>query len=143
MCADMSTWDFSEDLDCGLDFYFGNNPVPQVADKTTSYERQKELNRTAQQRTRQKKKVREVSHFQPGGLTILASRMSPRRLVSTMFQERSSSIEAQLAETTDQLHDLRLRQSQLKAQNHLLELAVPNNHAGLPASVPQQSLQVK
>jgi len=58
-------------------------------------------------------------------------------------QERSSNIEAQLAETTSQLHNLRLRQSQLEAQNHLLELAVPNNQAGLPASVLQQSLQVK
>ncbi len=72
MCADMSTWDFSQDLDFGVDFYFGDDPVPQVADKTTNYERQKELNRTAQQRTRQKKKVREVSHFQLGGLTWLS-----------------------------------------------------------------------
>jgi len=67
------------------------------------------------------------------------------RLVSTVYhvQERSSNVEAQLAETTSQLHDLRLRQSQLEAQNHLLELAVPNNPAGLPVSAPQQSLQVK
>ncbi len=72
MCADMSTWDFSQDLECGLDFYFGDDPVPQVADSITIHERQKELNRTAQQRTRQKKKVREVSHFQPGGLTRLS-----------------------------------------------------------------------
>ncbi|DBA92180.1 TPA: hypothetical protein ACH3X1_015893 [Trebouxia sp. C0004] len=109
----MSTWDFSQDLDFGVDFYFGDDPVPQVADKTTVYERRKELNRTAQQRTRQKKK------------------------------ERSSNIEAQLAETTGQLHDLRLRQSQLEAQNRLLELVIPNNQAGLPASVPQQSLQAE
>ncbi len=71
--------------------------------------------------------------------------MSLPRLVSTVYrvQERSSNIEAQLAETSSQLHDLRLRQSQLEAQNHLLELAVPNNPAGLPVSVPQHTLQVK
>ncbi|KAL0031427.1 hypothetical protein WJX79_011136 [Trebouxia sp. C0005] len=84
-----------------------------MADRRTSYERQKELNRTAQQRTRQNKK------------------------------ERSSNIEAQLAETTSQLHDFRLRQSQLESQNLLLELAVPSSPAGLPVSVPQQSLQAE
>ena len=56
-CAEMSTWDCSQDLEFGLDLYFGDGREPQVADKTTIYERQKELNRTAQQRTRQKKKV--------------------------------------------------------------------------------------
>ena len=53
----MSTWDCSQDLEFGLDLCFGDGREPQVADKTTIYERQKELNRTAQQRTRQKKKV--------------------------------------------------------------------------------------
>ena len=72
MCADTSTWDLSQDFEFGVDFYFGDDQVPQVADKTTVHERQKELNRTAQQRTRQKKKVREVSHFQPGELTRLS-----------------------------------------------------------------------
>ncbi len=72
MCADTSTWDLSQDFEFGVDFYFGDDQVPQVADKTTVHERQKELNRTAQQRTRQKKKVREVSHFQPGDLTRLS-----------------------------------------------------------------------
>ncbi|KAA6423291.1 MAG: hypothetical protein FRX49_06743 [Trebouxia sp. A1-2] len=69
--------------------------------------------------------------------------MSLPRLVSTEYyvQERSSNIEAQLAETTSQLHDFRLRQSQLESQNLLLELAVPSSPAGLPVSVPQQSLQ--
>ena len=67
------------------------------------------------------------------------------RLVSTVYyvQERSSNVEAQLAETTSQLHDLRLRQTQLESQNHMLELAVPSNPSGLPLSVLQQSLQVK
>ena len=37
------------------------------------------------------------------------------------LQERSQSIEAQLAETTSQLHELRLRQRQLEARNSLLE----------------------
>ncbi|DBA68452.1 TPA: hypothetical protein ACH3X2_013744 [Trebouxia sp. C0005] len=71
--------------------------------------------------------------------------MSLPRLVSTEYyvQERSSNIEAQLAETTSQLHDFRLRQSQLESQNLLLELAVPSSPAGLPVSVPQQSLQAE
>lgn len=69
MCADMSTWDLSQDFEFGVDFYFGDDQAPPVADKTITHERQKELNRTAQQRTRQRKKVREVSHIQPGGLT--------------------------------------------------------------------------
>ena len=36
-------------------------------------------------------------------------------------QERSHNIEAQLSETTKQLHDLRMRQKQLEARNALLE----------------------
>ncbi len=72
MCADMSTWDLSQDFDFGVDFYFGDDQIPQVADKTTTHERQKELNRTAQQRTKQKKKVREISHFQPSDITRLS-----------------------------------------------------------------------
>ena len=36
-------------------------------------------------------------------------------------QERSQTVEAQLAETTKQLHDLRVRQKQLEARNALLE----------------------
>jgi len=36
-------------------------------------------------------------------------------------QERSHTVEAQLAETTTQLHELKLKQRQLEARNHLLE----------------------
>jgi len=40
---------------------------------------------------------------------------------SWLAQERSETIEAQLAATTSQLHDLKLRQRQLEARNDLLE----------------------
>ena len=44
-----------------------------------------------------------------------------------ILQERSELIEAQLAETTSQLHELKLRQKQLEARNQLLEkVAVMN-----------------
>ena len=52
-------------------------------------------------------------------------------------------MEAQLAETTTQLHNLKVRQRQLEARNHLLELAAANKQPDLSASVPQQSLQVR
>ncbi len=38
-----------------------------------------------------------------------------------LLQERTETVEAQLAETTAQLHELKLRQRQLEARNNLLE----------------------
>ena len=38
-----------------------------------------------------------------------------------MLQDRAQTAEAQLAETTSQLHSLRLKQRELEARNHLLE----------------------
>ena len=100
MCADMSTWDLSQDFEFGVDFYFGDDQVPQVADKTTIHERQKELNRTAQQRTRQKKKVREVSHFQPGDLTRLSLNVAclfhAWCLLCTMFRSAHQTLRLSL-----------------------------------------------
>lgn len=118
--ADLSNWDFLQDLDFGCVLEQGNNvgaqakgPQLTAGTQPTSNERLKEKNRKAQQRARQKKK------------------------------ERSQTIEAQLAETTSQLHDLRLRQKQLEARNHLLELAAANKQRASPASAPQGSLQAE
>ena len=58
MSAKLSSWDFLQDLDFGFDLYRDNNASCQAAvPEATSHEHQKELNRKAQQRTRQKKKV--------------------------------------------------------------------------------------
>ncbi|DBA92181.1 hypothetical protein WJX77_001073 [Trebouxia sp. C0004] len=118
--ADLSNWDFLQDLDFGCVLEQGNNAETQVGGtqliagiQPTSNERLKEKNRKAQQRARQKKK------------------------------ERSQTIEAQLAETTSQLHDLRLRQRQLEARNQLLELAAANKQQASPVSAPQGSLQAE
>lgn len=49
---------------------------------------------------------------------------SHSRVVQSCFallQEREQTTEAQLAETTSQLHNLRLRQRELEARNNLLE----------------------
>jgi len=143
MSANLSSWDL-QDLDFGVDLYIDNNAAcPAAAPQATSHERQKELNRKAQQRTRQKKKVGKVFPCQS------SMHRKPRMegVVSNgwcllTFQERSQNIEAQLAETTSQLHTLRLRQRQLEAQNHLLEFASPNRQTSLLALEPQQSLLV-
>ncbi len=62
--ADLSNWDFLQDLDFGCALEQGNNAEAQVegpqltaGTQPTSNERLKEKNRKAQQRARQKKKV--------------------------------------------------------------------------------------
>lgn len=65
-------------------------------------------------------------------------------------QERSHTIEAQLSETTKQLHELRIRQRQLEARNALLEKVAklnkqPSGEAppeGLPSPTVPFSIQV-
>ncbi|DBA66318.1 TPA: hypothetical protein ACH3X2_002313 [Trebouxia sp. C0005] len=64
---------------------------PNNNQQLTAVERRQEKNRLAQKRFRQRKK------------------------------ERSSTTEAQLAETTSQLHNLKLKQKELEARNALLE----------------------
>lgn len=55
---------------------------------------------------------------------------------AAMLQERTQTTEAQLAETTSQLHNLRLRQRELEARNSLLEkIAALNKQQTLPGSV--------
>ncbi|DBA92184.1 TPA: hypothetical protein ACH3X1_015897 [Trebouxia sp. C0004] len=114
MSADLSSWDFLQDLDFGVDLAAdGTAQAQAVETQLTSTERVREQNRKAQQRARQKKK------------------------------ERSANIEAQLAETTSQLQHLRLRQRQLEARNNLLELAAANKESELPALAPQRGLQAE
>lgn len=60
-------------------------------------------------------------------------------LCVTPMQERAQNIEAQLSETTKQLHDLRVRQKQLEARNLLLEkVAKLNQQPSQEASEPAQ-----
>ncbi len=47
------------------------------------------------------------------------------------LQERSQTIEAQLANATTQLHELKLRQRELEARNVLLERTASNSRQGL------------
>lgn len=90
--ADLSAWNFLEELEAGFDPVVDDMALQQPANPhTTNQERIKEKNRLAQKRFRQRKK------------------------------ERSETIEAQLAATTSQLHALKLRQRQLEARNDLLE----------------------
>ena len=50
-----------------------------------------------------------------------------------MIQERTHTTEAQLAETTSQLHSLKLKQRELEARNCLLEkIAALNKQESLP-----------
>ncbi len=64
MSADLYNWDFLQDLDFAPDLEIDNNAISQIAAPHLSHERQKEKNRKAQQRARQKKKVRKVCHRQ-------------------------------------------------------------------------------
>ena len=50
----------------------------------------------------------------------MKAQLCPHRCC-TVFQEREQTIEAQLAETTSELHNLRLKQRELEARNSLLE----------------------
>ena len=66
MSADLCNWDFLQDLDFAADLETDNNAISQIAaPDSSSHERQKERNRKAQQRARQKKKVRTIRHYQP------------------------------------------------------------------------------
>jgi hypothetical protein len=52
------------------------------------------------------------------GIRVLGELWTKVRLLA---QERSTTTEAQLAETTSQLHNLKLKQKELEARNALLE----------------------
>ncbi len=136
MSADLCNWDFLQDLEFAPDLEIDNTAISQVLAPPSSHELQKERNRKAQQRARQKKKVRKVCHCQ---LCKLGLERYIQRPTPSVSQERSQNIECQLAETASQLQALKLRQRQIEARNHLLELAAANK---LPVSVPQQNLQV-
>ncbi|KAL3162038.1 hypothetical protein ABBQ38_009107 [Trebouxia sp. C0009 RCD-2024] len=103
--AELSTWDLLQDLDFGG---VGNSSLPQGSSgiiPASSSDRLKEKNRKAQKRFRERKK------------------------------ERAQTTEAQLAETTSQLHNLRLKQRELEARNSLLEkIATLNKQQTLPDS---------
>ncbi len=61
--ADLSSWDFLQDLEFGVDLATDGKAQSQtLKTQLTSTERVKEQNRKAQQRTRQKKKVDQQLH---------------------------------------------------------------------------------
>ena len=80
-------------------------------------------NRHIQQRAPERKESAgaETSQTEKEGKLAQPSVLLWHSLSLGYVQERSQSIEAQLAETTSQLHELRLRQRQLEARNSLLE----------------------
>ncbi len=58
MSADLSSWDFLQDLEFGVDLATDGKAQSQTLEtQLTSTERVREQNRKAQQRARQKKKV--------------------------------------------------------------------------------------
>ena len=61
--ADLSSWDFLQDLEFGVDLATDDKAQPQtLKPQLTSSERVREQNRKAQQRARQKKKVDQQMH---------------------------------------------------------------------------------
>ena len=103
---------------------------PNNNQQLTAAERRQEKNRLAQKRFRQRKKVRPQYHHYarvpcsyhvcPKSLAYLLW-ASCEQKAKLLAQERSSTTEAQLAETTSQLHNLKLKQKELEARNALLE----------------------
>ena len=113
--AELSSWDFLQDLD------FVSEPdsvlaaVPKsTATALSSSLSAREKNRIAQQKFR-KKKASAVQVL----LAVLRLPVFIRLLC--LQKERDQTIEAQLAETTSELHNLRLKQKELEARNSLLE----------------------
>lgn len=103
---------------------------PNNNQQLTAVERRQEKNRLAQKRFRQRKKVRPQyyhyatvqcsHHVCPKSLAYLFWARCGQK-AKLLAQERSSTTEAQLAETTSQLHNLKLKQKELEARNALLE----------------------
>ncbi len=103
---------------------------PNNTQQLTAVERRQEKNRLAQKRFRQRKKVRPQyhhctrvqcsHHVCPKSLAYLFWARCAQK-AKLLAQERSSTTEAQLAETTSQLHNLKVRQKELEARNALLE----------------------
>lgn len=60
--ADLSSWDFLQDLDFGHDLDLHNDLSVAAGPQATATERVKERNRKAQQRFRQRKKVAYAVH---------------------------------------------------------------------------------
>ncbi len=108
---------------------------PKATQNLTASERKQEKNRLAQKRFRQRKKVpfkprSQCSKHAWDKETSFFQRPVPEN--SLALQERSSTTEAQLAETTSQLQALKLRQKQLEVRNTLLEqLATLNKQHSL------------
>lgn len=112
--AGLSSWEFLQDLEVVSDPSADNVLSPHEPMASSSSARLKEKNRLAQKRARQKKK------------------------------ERSVTMEAQLFETTSQLHELKLRQKQLEARNNLLEkVAVLNTQLSIQLPDDQSDSQAQ
>lgn len=60
--ADLSSWNFLQDLDFGHDLELHDELSPAAGPQVTASERVKERNRKAQQRFRQRKKVAKAVH---------------------------------------------------------------------------------
>ena len=110
---ELSNWDFLQDLELVPE---PDQFVPSVSQAAgtglVSADNTKEKNRLAQKRFRQRKKVH--PHH------ALSDHCSSSECF-VLTQERDQTTEAQLAETTSELRNLRLKQRELEARNNLLE----------------------
>ena len=118
---ELTSWDFLQDFGFGLDPEIGGSSQAQLSAKGTinSSERLREKNRKAQKRFRERKKARTLARKQDLKTASCLARC--RFDNDDVLKERAQTTEAQLAETTSQLHDLRLKQRELEARNTLLE----------------------
>lgn len=94
---------------------------PELSKTLSSNERKQQNNRAAQKRFRAKQKVRSLPHLLSHCATSNETCGTPRTQSKRRMQAKSQTIEAQLAETTAQLNELKVKQKQLEARNMLLE----------------------
>ena len=115
----LTSWDCLPALDLGLEPDLGTRSMPQAAlqaDGNIS-ERLKETNRKAQRRWREKNKVQGLLEHR----TRLTQAIPVANNIAIPLQEREQTTDAQLAEATSQLRQLKVRQRELIARNNVLE----------------------
>ncbi|DBB14398.1 TPA: hypothetical protein ACH3X3_004698 [Trebouxia sp. C0006] len=111
---DENYWNFVTELDAGLQSTVPLD-LPEFSCVSSADIQQPEQNQEAPP----------LSLNNTQQLTAVERRQEKNRLAQKRFRqrkkERSTTTEAQLAETTSQLHNLKLRQKELEARNALLE----------------------
>ncbi|KAL0023825.1 hypothetical protein WJX77_009006 [Trebouxia sp. C0004] len=115
-----SSWDFGKDILDGFEQFMDTTPN---LDPAVSYGAQRFPTLTTGRQNSDDASDSHAEHSSKGRATD--RKQQNNRAAQKRFRqrqkERAQSIEAQLSETTKQLHDLRIRQKQLEARNALLE----------------------